>query len=153
MSPLMRRIRLVRRHFWDVLDDDAVMVYQSIAYPLMFLAGVQMWVWAIPRTIDIALEDHLQDVWLSFTILGPVMTLAGALLDLRDRYSGAAFQAAGNTMVGGGFGIYVVVVTAQNWFGGVFAPLIFIGFSAWSLLLAVRDVRKMLRVERKLVRQ
>lgn len=150
MSPLLRHIRTVRQHFWDVLDSDAVLVYQSTVYPLIFIAGVQMWCTRVPRALSIALEDRTESVWLALAILGPVVTLAGVLMSTKDAYGGAAIQCSGNVMVGFVFGTYTLGVIGENWGQGVFAPIVFIALALWSLMLSLRDFRKILKVEREI---
>lgn len=153
MSPLLRHIRTVRQHFWAVLDSDAVLVYQSTVYPLILLAGVQMWCTQVPRALSIALEDHTEGAWLALSVLGPVVTLAGVLVAQRDAYGGAAIQCSGNAMVGFVFGAYTLGVIGENWGQGVFAPVIFVALALWSLTLSLRDFRKLVKVEREIARR
>lgn len=150
MSPILRRIHNVRQHFWRVLDSDAVLVYQSTVYPLIFLAGLQMWCTQVPRALSIALEDHIESLWLAFILLGPALTLAGVLLAARDAYGSAAIQASGNAAVGFVFGTYVVGVIGENWGQGIFSPIVFVALALWSLMLALRDFRKIVKVEREI---
>lgn len=154
MAPSIRRLvraaTTLRRNFWDVLDSDAVLIYQSTVYPLILVAGIQMWCTEIPRALDVALQDNVQDVWLALTIIGPLTTLLGVLWHERDQYASALIQMSGNVMAGTVFATYILAVVDENWAKGVFAPFVFAGLAVWSLLLGVRDLRKTLRVERQI---
>ena len=160
MSPLIRRARwyldVQRMRFWRTLDSDAVRLYQSGMYTLTFLAAIYMLVCGIPVSLDMALEDHVQDVWLLLNLIGPPLVLIG-VRHTRSKpdtgaWNGLVMQCAGNTSLALAYGGYIAGVLQENWGSGVYAPFLISGLSAWSLLLSVRDFRKLAGVERKLHR-
>lgn len=133
--------------FWQVLDSNAVIVYQSVVYPAIFAGGWYMLMRGVPKTLDAALYDGVQNLWVLLCICGPPICLAGHLWRHRDDYVSRLGQASGNIAIAFVFYGYVLAVIQENWGAGIFAPFIFVQLGNWSMLLAIRDVRKTIHTE------
>ena len=141
--------RVLSERFWKALDSNAVLFYQSLIYPAVFLGGWAMLLFGMPKALDNALSGAWGDLWITLCMAGPPVTLGGYLYRHRDEYAASLIQASGNITVGFVFLGYVLGVVEQNG-GAVFSPFVFFQLGLWSFVLALRDARKVLRTELKL---
>lgn len=130
--------------FWTVMDSDAIRIYQTVVYSLVFAGGLVCLNLGIPKALDEALSDDIQWLWVVGAIAGPAITYLG--VRWTDRFEGWLIQAAGDVSVGGVFSTYTLGVAQENWGSGMFAPIIFVGLGIWSWIIAARDFRKAYRI-------
>lgn len=137
------------QRFWATLDSDAIRIYQSTVYTSVFAAGLYMVFVGIPDPIGDALRNNLGSamVWLIMCIVGPSVALVAVLWYRHDRYVSLLGQISGNIAVSSVLLTYAVAVVSENWGPVIFAPFVVFANGVWAVLLAVRDIRKVVRTE------
>lgn len=129
-----------RDRFYRVVDSDNVRVFQAIVYLSMFVSGIYMAVYGAPTTVQRELGDEMHFVWVSMTIIGPLivtigdrMVYAGKQRVLHTRKSGGGgriywgwyLQAGGDLAVCMVYLTYVISAFSSAWLQkGIFAAFI-----------------------------
>lgn len=153
-----------RDRFYRVVDSDNVRVFQAIVYLGMFVSGVYMGVYGAPTTVQLELGDGMHFVWVSMTIIGPLivtvgdrMVYAGKNRVLHSRkpggggriYWGWYLQAGGDLVVCMVYLTYIIAAFSSAWLQrGIFAAFIITSLMICAAVLVIRDLRRVRAIER-----
>ncbi len=137
------------QRFWATLDSDAIRIYQTLIYTAIFCAGVYMLFIDIPELVEDSLNNRLGSsvIWLGMCIIGPVITLTATVYGRYDRYVSLLGQVSGNVSVASVLLTFSIIVFVDNIGEAIFTPFITLSLGIWSIMLAIRDSRKVIHTE------
>lgn len=155
---MLNWLREWRDRFYRVVDSDNARVFQAIVHLGMLVSGIYMVAYGAPTTVTQELGDVTHAVWVSLTIVGPLivtvgdqMVYAGKNRVLHSRkpggggriYWGWYLQAGGDFAVCMVYLTYIIAVFSSAWLQkGIFAAFIIMSLMACSVLLVIRDLRR-----------
>lgn len=138
--------------FWHLIDTGGV-VCQLVFYPLFFMAGMLMLVTGAPTSVFDALGSHSVELaWILAIVLTPVIVLIGA--NIENRFFGVAIELGANVTLMGALLGYSVAITQAVWLDkGAFSPWLALGAAVMVLFICLRDVRRLVRSEKRARRE
>lgn len=156
-----------RDRFYQALDSDDVRTFQVIVYAGVLAAGVYMSILGAPSVVQDRMGVFSHHVWVTLTILGPVLVIIGDRLSreghwqitqqectrpsraARRLYYGWYMQAAGDFVAGMVYLTYVIAAFSVSWLHrGIFSAYVVAALCLCSLLLTTRDLRRVRQLER-----
>ena len=145
------RLRKGINRFWELLDAELVGPFQAVVYLHMAAAGIYGLAVAggAPQAVEDSMGHVYNALWL-WLLPGVIVCLIGKLLRGDLTYAGMIFQLTGDTAAFGGLFIYFVATINTSWWGkALFAVFLVAALAECVILLIVRDVRRLYRVERR----
>ena len=153
-----------RDWFYRAVDSDNVRVFQAIVYLGMFVSGIYMIAYGAPTTVQKELGEYMHDVWVSLTIVSPLivtlgyrMVYAGKDRVLHSRkpggggriYWGWYLQAGGDFAVCMVYLTYIIAALSSDWLQrDIFAAFITTSLMICAVVLVIRDLRRVRAIER-----
>lgn len=145
------RVRHGLRRFLVALDSEGVGLFQAIVYLHVVIAGMYGLLVAggVPQAVEEAMGHAVNAVWL-WLCLGAGVCLAGKLLMRLAANVGMWMQLCGDVAALGAFASYVLATLQTSaWGKALFAVFVIAALTDCALLLVVRDVRRIVQVERQ----
>lgn len=136
--------------FFTALDSEGVALFQVIVYAHIVLAGAYGLIVAggTPQAVEDVMGPVSNAVWL-WLCSGAAVCLLGKMLRGNSLYAGMWLQFAGDVAVVGMLAVYVYATLETSWFGqAMFAVFLCNAIGICTMLLAVRDVRRLIQTER-----
>lgn len=160
-------LREWRDRFYRVVDSDEVWVFQAIVYVNMIASGIYMTAYGAPSgrvPVQKELGDTMHDVWVSLTIVGPLIVIIGDRMVYAGKnrvlhshkpggggriYWGWYLQAGGNFAVCMVYLPYIIAAFSSAWLQkGIFAAFITTSLMICAVMLVIRDLRRVRAIER-----
>lgn len=163
LQRLRRALRLPRPvqrsvdRFLAALDSEGVVLFQAIVYVAWSLHGAYLLGAAdgdVPAVVERSLGRELNALWIWMCIGTSVCLVGKVLAPDKNRYwvhlSGLLLQLGGDMWACGSFFIYVSATVIDTYWGkAVTAVFIFSALWLCTVLLVVRDVRRIQQDEQK----
>lgn len=152
---MVLRIRHGLERFFQILDSEGVGLFQAVVYIHLAVGGFYCAVIAggVPQAVEEAMGPVANVAWV-WMCIGVTVCLLGKRLNSGLSYLGLWLQVAGDVFALGAFGGYVLATMQTSYFGAVLiAVWVFAALADCALLLVVRDIRRIVQVERRVRRQ
>jgi uncharacterized membrane protein YeaQ/YmgE (transglycosylase-associated protein family) len=147
---IARRIRHGMQRFWEIVDSEGVGIFQAIVYVHIVLGGLygSFIAGGTPQAVEDSMGHTFSTVWL-WLCMGAVVCLYGKSIMKTRPSVGIWLQLAGDIYVLGALGAYVLATLDTSWWGkAVWAVFIVAAIAECVVLLTVRDVRRIIQIER-----
>ena len=141
--------------FWHTVDTGGVLC-QIVFYPLFVAGGLLMLFTGAPTTVYQVLGPVAEAVWVATIATAPIVCLVGALLPsgVRDQYRDTAqyvsivIQLGANVTLTAALMSYATAITQSAWLDkGAFSPWLALGIAILTVLITLRDARKLRGIE------
>lgn len=131
--------------FWHTVDTGGVLC-QIVFYPLFVAGGMLMLFTGAPTTVYQVLGPVSEAIWVATIATAPVVCLVGSLLPFK--YLSIVIQLGANVTLTAALMSYATAITQSAWLDkGAFSPWLALGIAILTVLISLRDARKLRGIE------
>jgi hypothetical protein len=161
---VVRWVSTLRSRFFELVDSDALRLFQAVVYLGIVASGVYMSWMGSPTTVANELGEAMNFVWVALTLFGPLLVALGwwmvrrgerLVLDRDSEGGGSHIYWGWYAQAGGDISImmvclaYVIAAFSASWAErGIFAAFVLSSLALCAAILVLRDVRRIRAIER-----
>ena len=141
--------------FFAALDSELVSPLQTVFYICFIITALYLLLFVdVPiEGVEKSLGHTISTLWAVLLIVGPATWLTGLAAHGQLAYHGMWARLIGDITAGGAITVYIICILATTpWGKGVFSPGIAAPTAICILLLAIRDARRIIQVEKRVRR-